>query len=96
MNRQETLELLKKNEGNLKEYGVESLALFGSVGRNEAHRESDVDLLVSFHQPPGLFGFLALKNHLEEILHTKVDLVTKEALHRRLKDQILKESISAF
>ena len=32
-------------------YAVKSLALFGSVARDEARQDSDVDLLVEFSRP---------------------------------------------
>nr|WP_129670820.1 nucleotidyltransferase domain-containing protein [Candidatus Chloroploca sp. Khr17] len=36
------------------EYDVERLGIFGSYVRNEQHAESDVDILVSFRNTPGL------------------------------------------
>lgn len=39
-------------------YGVTSLGLFGSLVRNENRPNSDLDILVSFVDPSGLFGFL--------------------------------------
>lgn len=76
-------------------YGVESLAVFGSVARGEATAGSDVDLLVRFHgHPPGLFGFVRLERQLSELLGRPVDLVTESALKPRLRDQILAESVA--
>jgi len=97
MTRQEVLQCLRKNKKTLGAiWGVQSLALFGSIAREEARDDSDVDLLVSFSHTPGLFGFLGLKDHLESILKARVDLVTEQALHHRLRANILKESIDAF
>ena len=61
-------------------FGVASLSLFGSVARDEAGPESDVDLLVEFRETPGLSQYMDLKWWLEERLHTRVDLVMKGAL----------------
>jgi predicted nucleotidyltransferase len=61
-------------------YGVKSLALFGSVARDEAAPGSDVDLLVEFEAPPEFDGYMDLKYHLEERLGYRVDLVMKGAL----------------
>lgn len=74
---------------------MKSLALFGSVARNEAGPASDVDILVEFGEPVGLFEFVALKNYLEEILGNPVDLVTEDALKRQLRERILGEAIPA-
>jgi predicted nucleotidyltransferase len=66
------------------------------VARNEEKETSDVDILVSFDKPIGIFAFMELKDHLEEILATSVDLVTEQALHPRLHDKIMEESIHVF
>lgn len=48
------MEVLRQHWIEIRErYGVESLALFGSVSRDEAQQQSDVDLLVKFVHPPG-------------------------------------------
>ena len=74
-------------------FGVESLSLFGSVARNEAAAESDVDILVAFVQTPGLFGFLELKEYLENLLQRPVDLVTRNAIKKQFREQILQEAL---
>ena len=92
------LELLKnilfKHKSQLRECGVVSLKVFGSIARNEAHSESDVDLLVEFDDRPiGLLEFIALKQYLEKITQHKIDLVTYAALKTQLKNEIIKEAI---
>ncbi|GBE15196.1 nucleotidyltransferase domain protein [bacterium BMS3Abin14] len=89
------LEKLKDNAGELQRFHVSALSLFGSVVRGEEGPGSDVDLLVEFNEPVGMFTFIRLKNHLEKLLGAKVDLVTPEALKERLRDRILKEAIRA-
>jgi uncharacterized protein len=74
-------------------YGVRSLFLFGSVARNEATPQSDVDLLVEFDQPIGLFEFIGLQQKLESILGCKVDLGTKRSLKLHMRDKVLAEAI---
>ena len=61
----------------------------------EARPESDVDLLVDFNQPIGLFELVELKDYLEELLGCSVDLVPRDSLKRQLRDRILKEAIPA-
>lgn len=96
MRRKNILHCLNQDQNVLKEYGVQSLSLFGSVAKGEEKEASDVDILVRFDQPLGLFAFMELKDHLEELLHAHVDLVTEAALHPRLRSRILKESIHAL
>lgn len=74
-------------------YGVESLAIFGSVARNEATERSDVDLLVEFSKPVGLFDLFALQDELEEILGRPVDVGTKASLKPRVRERVLEELV---
>ena len=89
------LEKLKDNGAELQRFHVSSLSLFGSVVRGEDSPGSDIDLLVEFNEPVGMFTFVRLKNYLEKLLGAKVDLVTPEALKERIRDRILKEAIRA-
>ena len=94
MKRAEVLRILHEKRGDLAEkYGVKSLALFGSVARDEARPDSVVDLLVEFDQPVGLFAFIGLKQFLETLLACQVDLGTLRSLKPRLKDSVLQEAI---
>ncbi|MDX9990617.1 MAG: nucleotidyltransferase family protein [Anaerolineales bacterium] len=94
MKRNEVLSILHKHEDELREkYGVESLALFGSMARDEACPDSDVDLLVKFNRPVGLFGLIALQQHLESLLGCKVDLGTPRSLRPDMKEQVLQEAV---
>src|SRR3989304_1927544 len=73
--------------------GVRRLALFGSVLRNEARSDSDVDLLVEFAPGQKSFDrFLALCDLLETLLGHPVELVTTEALSPFLGPPILAEA----
>jgi len=94
MNRDEAIQIIKAHQKELDEiYGVSSLALFGSVARNEAGPTSDIDLLVEFHRPVGLFGLFALQDRMEDICQCKVDLGTKDSLKPHLRSKILAEVI---
>jgi uncharacterized protein len=93
MDRDEILALLKSRKRALKKFGVASISVFGSVARNHIRKNSDVDLLVEFERPIGLFEFARLKLHLEEVLGRRVDLVTPDALREELREQILQEAI---
>ncbi len=72
-------------------YGVIKIGLFGSYCRGEQNSGSDIDLLVEFSKPVGFVTFLRLEKHLEQILDSPVDLVTRQALKPHIGQQILKE-----
>jgi len=95
MKRDEVLGRLAAHREELQRRGVRSLSVFGSVARDEARPDSDVDLLVEFDRPIGLFGFVALKLYLERILGPRVDLVTPDALRREFSDEVLREAVRA-
>ena len=78
---------------SLAQFGVQTLALFGSVARDEARPDSDVDLLIEFSRPVGLFTFVQVKDYLEQVLGRRVDLVTPAGLKRQLRDRILEEAV---
>jgi hypothetical protein len=65
MKRDRAIAILKLHQDKLKDFRVKSLDLFGSVARDEARPDSDVDLLVEFDRPVGLSCF-AFKPHLSE------------------------------
>jgi uncharacterized protein len=96
MQREKALQKLSDNMSEIRErFGVEYLGLFGSIARDEAGPESDIDILVEFKRVPGLFGFLDLKEYLEGVLGRPVDLVTVNALKKQLREQILREVVRA-
>ncbi|MBI4579098.1 MAG: nucleotidyltransferase family protein [Planctomycetes bacterium] len=97
MTREEVLKRLDANKDKLKVFAVAGLAVFGSVARDQARTDSDVDILVEY-QPDarvGLFAFVRLQRFLSELLGARVDLVTPAALREEMKDQILREAIRA-
>ena len=94
MNRAQILAILHAHQTEINAYGVRSLMVFGSVARDEARTDSDVDLLVEFSRPIGLFRFIELKEYLESILGCKVDLGTPRSLKPRLRERVLKEAIN--
>jgi len=96
MKRQDILKALSEHRSEIEtRFGVASLSLFGSVARDVAQDESDVDILVTFKKIPGIFGFLELKGYLEDLLQCSVDLVTKNALKKQFREQILQEAVHA-
>ncbi len=94
MEKDEILRLLKSNFSIIQSrFGVKALMIFGSVARSEAKPGSDVDVLVDFTQQPDFDRFMDLKFFLEDLLRTKVDLVTRSALRPRMRPVIEKEAL---
>jgi predicted nucleotidyltransferase len=94
--KEEILALLKEELPNLRrEYGVDTLAVFGSYARDEQREDSDVDMLVTFVETVDFFEFMRLEFHLTDLLATKVDLVTPDALRPVMRDDILEGAVYA-
>ncbi len=90
----EIKEILGAHKKELQErYRVKEIGVFGSFVRGEAQEESDVDILVEFETPIGLFRFLELEEYLSHLLGRKVDLVSKKALKPHIGKMILEELV---
>lgn len=94
--RQEAIALLQSHRADLEALGVGSLWLFGSVARNQATEQSDVDVLVEFSRPVGLLIFSRLQRHLELWFGCSVDLGTPDSLKPYLRNQVMEDAIRVF
>jgi uncharacterized protein len=74
-------------------YRVASLGLFGSYLRGDQRPDSDLDVLVSFVEKPGLIGLIELEQHLSDLLGVKVDLVVRESLKPHIGRHILRDVV---
>lgn len=85
------LRKFKKEYGE--KYGIEKLAIFGSVARGEQKEDSDVDVCVQL-QNPDYFIRMEIKESLEQRLGIKVDVVSLTAIMRNLfRTHIEKDAI---
>ena len=88
---EEVKEVIGQHRQELEErFKVRNIAIFGSFARGEQDKESDIDILVEFREPVG-FLFVHLADFLEEILQTKVDLVTKGAIKPNRRKYIMED-----
>ena len=97
MNRESVIRKLSQQHLLMKSYKVKAISLFGSLARDEAGSDSDIDLLVEFEPTAniGLFEYARLRRELSQILGCEVDLATPDSLHKSMKSGILKEAIRA-
>jgi len=96
MNREQVLQILRLHQDELRKLGVKSLELFGSVARNEANSNSDVDLLAELSESMSLFQFIKAKLYIQDLLNCDVDLGTKDALREHLRQPVIEESVYVF
>lgn len=76
------------------EHGASNVRVFGSVVRDEATPESDIDLLVEQDWSRlSAWGGMGLIIALEDLLGCKVDVTTLEELKPRIRERVLKEAV---
>lgn len=75
-----------------KTHKVKEIGIFGSYAQGNQKKDSDIDIIVDFHEIPSLLNFVNLQRFLQQILLIKVDLVRKGALRKELKEGILEEA----
>jgi predicted nucleotidyltransferase len=94
LSRDQAIQRLLAIETEIRRLGVRRLSLFGSVARDEARADSDVDVLVEFIPSEKTFDrFMALADLLEKALAHRVELVTTEALSPYIGPHILAEAM---
>lgn len=96
LERDTVLSIVRSHQTILQEMGVKSLRLFGSVARDEATSDSDVDFLVEFSKPIGFFQLFRVRYYLEDVLGCSIDLGTTDALKEHLRDPVLEDAIRVF
>lgn len=77
-----------------KRFSVETIAMFGSYSHGAQTEKSDLDVLVTFSEPIGLYKFIEVEEFISQALGVKVDLVQKGALLPMIKDQVLAETVA--
>jgi hypothetical protein len=97
LRRHETIELLRRHEAELRRAGVRHLYLFGSVARDEAQDNSDVDLFFDYERGKfGLFDLLEVKELAARILNRTADIMTRDSVHPVLRARIEAESLQVY
>ncbi len=98
MNRDGVIAKLREHEAELRDAGIEHLALFGSRARGEDRSGSDVDLMAEFSSVRkfSLLDMVALENRLAEILSLPVDLAPARSLKDGIRERVNQEAIPAF
>lgn len=94
---EQVITALKKETERLKAKGVGALYLFGSVVRNDANPNSDIDFFIDPRDEDfSLFELASVQLLLESIFHKSIDVTTRDSLHPKLRNQIEKSAIRIF
>ena len=90
LNKEQIIKKIEQNRDKIKAFGAKKLILIGSYARNEANKDSDVDILVEFEKGRGLFDDYAhLLQFLQDLFKREIDLVKPSLIRKELKPFIL-------
>ena len=76
-----------------KNHGASNIRIFGSVARDKATANSDIDFLMDIEPGRNLLDRIALIQDLEDLLGCKVDVAKPEILHESIREKVLKDAI---
>jgi len=97
MKRDEAIGRLKAHEAELRRLGVESLYLFGSTAVGEAQESSDVDLFFDYKKGRfGVFELMDVKEFAAKILGRPTDIMTRDSLHKAIRQRIEATAVRVF
>ena len=97
MKRAEAIARLRDHQSELERLGIQHLYLFGSTARDEARDESDVDLFFDYEKGRfGLFELMDVKEATTRILGRKADIMTRDSIHKLLRQQIEAAAVPVF
>lgn len=97
MNREQVMAALRAHEAELHRFGVAHLYLFGSVAREQARADSDVDLFFDTDNPRfSLIELVDIQEQVSRILGAESDVMTRASLHPMLRPRIEAEALLVF
>lgn len=83
--REDILALAKKN-------GLKNVRVFGSMARDDARPDSDVDFLVELEEGRTGLALGGFQIDATELLQRKVDVVTEKSLHPKIHDRVIDQA----
>ena len=98
MVKNDIIDELKKHEPELRQKGVNHVALFGSYARGQQRPFSDIDILIELNPNDeiDIFSYVALKEQIANFFGCPVDFVHKAALKKEVRGYVEKEMTYAF
>ena len=93
MRRDDVLRVLGEHKDEFARFGVKSLSIFGSVARDEAREDSDLDVLVEFEGRLTYDRYCDVRFYIEDLLGQKVDLVPEKDLRPAIRPHVERDAI---
>ncbi len=98
MKRDEVISVIRENRQALQAVGVAHAYLFGSVARDEAGPDSDIDVMIDVaYEPFTIFGIMRVQNTLEDIFKRKIDVVIRaDAMEGKKLRDVVPQAVDVF
>jgi hypothetical protein len=100
MTKDEVIATLRRHQAELEEQGVQHAALFGSLARDEAGPDSDIDIMIDIEpeasRTMGIFDLVELQLLIGDLFEGRVDVVESEGFKRHVKPSAVRDAIYAF
>lgn len=98
MNKRDVIGVLQRNADALRARGISHAAVFGSVARDEARSDSDIDITIELAPDASLdiFNYVELKDFVASLFPDPVDVVNKDALRPHVAPSAAADSVYAF
>ncbi len=94
MNKLTILEKLKELKPILLDkYGIEELALFGSMARGEYNQNSDIDIAILKMRESNFFLMMEAKYFLQKVFNRNIDIGIFDKMKTFVKNRIKKDFI---
>ena len=92
MKRDEVLAILREfKPDRAEEYGILEIGVFGSVARDEAGEDSDVDICIKT-RTPNPFTLVHIKEEIEKRVKRRVEIIrVREKMNPFLRERIERE-----
>jgi uncharacterized protein len=92
MKRDDVLAILREfKRDRAEEYGILEIGVFGSVARDEAGEDSDVDICIKT-RTPNPFALVHIKEEIEKRVKRRVEIIrVREKMNPFLRERIERE-----
>ena len=98
MDRDLVIAALRAHEAELRHRGVRHVGVFGSVARNEARPDSDIDILVDIdpEAPVGVYEYVGITQFLADLIAGRVDVSNRDRLKPLVRRNAERDAVFAF
>ncbi len=98
MTRDAALAILRANQVELRRRGVSHVSLLGSVARNQATPDSDLDVMIDIDKSVvrDVYDYAGVIGYISDLFPVKVDVANREMLKPYVRPSAERDAVHAF